>query len=159
MKTDLLTSSFMALRDKLHRSALSILKDSEDANDALHDVFCKLWTSGQIQSDSEAKNKLFHALRNVCIDRLRRQQPANLDENICSTLSTAPDFSQDIQQLETTITAGLTELQRKIYDMIVHDGIDYDIIALRLGMTVAAVRMNMSRARKIIRSNYNNLNK
>ncbi|MDE6578340.1 MAG: hypothetical protein K2J82_07595 [Muribaculaceae bacterium] len=39
MKTDQLTYSFLSLRDKLHRSALKILKNDEDAKDALQDTF------------------------------------------------------------------------------------------------------------------------
>ena len=71
MKKDNLTSSFMALRDKLHRSALGFLKNDEDARDALQDTFLNLWRRGSVESDAEARNKLFAVLRNVCIDRLR----------------------------------------------------------------------------------------
>ena len=42
METDVLTSSFMTLRDKLHRIALSYLESDEDARDALQDTWLKL---------------------------------------------------------------------------------------------------------------------
>ena len=48
MKTDNLTYSFLALRDKLHRSALRFLKNDEDARDALQDTFFNLWREGRI---------------------------------------------------------------------------------------------------------------
>ena len=72
MKTDNLTSSFLELRDKLHRSALGFLKNDEDARDALQDTFFNLWRNGGAETDTEARNKLFAVLRNVCIDRLRK---------------------------------------------------------------------------------------
>ncbi|MDE5842287.1 MAG: sigma-70 family RNA polymerase sigma factor, partial [Muribaculaceae bacterium] len=46
MKKDNLTYSFVALRSKLHQSALTLLKNDEDAKDALQDAFFNLWKSG-----------------------------------------------------------------------------------------------------------------
>lgn len=62
MKTDNLTSSFLALRDKLHRSALGFLKNDEDARDALQDTFFNLWRIGGAETENEARNKLFAVL-------------------------------------------------------------------------------------------------
>ncbi len=72
MKPDNLTSTFMALRDKLHRSALRFLSNDEEARDALQDTYLRLWMKGSVESDAETRNKLFAVLRNICIDRLRR---------------------------------------------------------------------------------------
>lgn len=74
MKTDNLTSSFLALRDKLHKSALRFLKNDEDARDALQDTFFNLWRNGTVETEAEALSKLFVVLRNICIDRLRKPQ-------------------------------------------------------------------------------------
>ena len=146
MKKDNLTSSFLALRDKLHRSALGFLKNDEDARDALQDTFFNLWKNGDIESDAEARNKLFAVLRNVCIDQLRRPPTVAVSDSDINTLEAPPD-------------SGLTALQRIIYNLVVNECIEYEEIALRLNMTVEAVRMNMSRARKRIRDNYKILNK
>ena len=81
MKTDNLTYSFLALRDKLHRSALGFLKNDEDAKDALQDTFFNLYKNGGIQTESEARNKLFTVLRNVCIDKLRKTRTIPLTGN------------------------------------------------------------------------------
>ena len=75
METDVLTSSFMTLRDKLHRIALSYLESDEDARDALQDTWLKLRSGGTIETTSEARNKLVTVLRHVCIDRLRKAKP------------------------------------------------------------------------------------
>ena len=68
------TSSFLALRDKLHKSALRFLKNDEDARDALQDTFFNLWRNGTVETEAEARSKLFVVLRNICIDRLRKPQ-------------------------------------------------------------------------------------
>lgn len=159
MKKDNLTSSFLALRDKLHRSALGFLKNDEDARDALQDTFFNLWKNGDIESDAEARNKLFAVLRNVCIDRLRRPPTVAVSDSDISTLEAPPDPGEDMKRYEAALTSGLTALQRIIYNLVVNECIEYEEIALRLNMTVEAVRMNMSRARKRIRDNYKILNK
>ncbi len=157
MQTDNLTSSFLVLRDKLHRSALGFLKDDEEARDALQDTFFNLWRSGGAETETEARSKLFAVLRNICIDRLRKYKTFPLDESAISKLETTPGSFEDIDKYESMLTTGLTHIQRRIYALVIHEGMEYDAIAETLNMSVEAVRMNMSRARKKIRDNYKQL--
>lgn len=159
MKKDNLTSSFLALRDKLHRSAMGFLKDDEDARDALQDTFVSLWKNGPVETDAEARNKLFAVLRNVCIDRLRRQHTVPIAAEDAERIEAPPDAYEDMPRLESLMTTGLTPVQQMIYTSIARDGMEYEDIASTLNMSVEAVRMNMSRARKKIRENYLKLNR
>lgn len=159
MKTDNLTSSFLALRDKLHRSALGFLKNDEDARDALQDTFFNLWRDGGAETETEARNKLFAVLRNICIDRLRKTKTLPLDETDIDHLEVKAFSFEDMDRYESLLTTGLTDVQRRIYTLVTHDGIEYDAIAETLGMSVEAVRMNMSRARRKIRDNYKQLDR
>lgn len=159
MKTDNLTSSFMALRDKLHRSALGFLKNDEDARDALQDTFFNLWRNGGAETETEARNKLFAVLRNICIDRLRKPRNYPLDETDTDSLQVKAFSFEDMDKYESLLTTGLTDIQRHIYSLVTHDGMEYDAIAETLDMSVEAVRMNMSRARKKIRDNYKQLDR
>lgn len=159
MKTDKLTSSFLALRDKLHRSALGFLKNDEDARDAMQETFLNLWRKGDIESETEARNKLFAVLRNICIDRIRKAKTIPLDEaNVDRMENNAVSF-EDMEKFESLLTMGLTGVQKRIYTLVTHDGMEYDEIAMTLGMTVEAVRTNMCRTRKKIRDNYKKLYK
>lgn len=159
MKTDNLTSSFLALRDKLHRSALGFLKNDEDARDALQDTFFNLWRDGGAETETEARNKLFAVLRNICIDRLRKPKTYPLDVTDTDSLEVKAFSFEDMDKYEFLLTTGLTDIQRHIYSLVTHDGMEYDAIAETLGMSVEAVRMNMSRARKKIRDNYKQLDR
>lgn len=159
MKTDNLTSSFLALRDKLHLSALGFLKNDEDARDALQDTFFNLWRNGGAETETEARNKLFAVLRNICIDRLRKPRTYPLDETDTDSLEVKAFSFEDMDKYESLLTSGLTDIQRHIYSLVTHDGMEYDAIAETLGMKVEAVRMNMSRARKKIRDNYKQLDR
>lgn len=149
----------MSLRDKLHQSALRLLKNDEDARDAVQDAFINLWKSGAVGDDAEARCKLFAVLRNLCIDRLRTARRIARIDTFRDNISVAPDINEDMVKFEKLLSAGLTDKQIEIYSYIVHEGMEYEEIASRLGMTVEAVRMSISRARKKIRNNYNTLNK
>lgn len=149
----------MALRDKLHRSALGFLKNDEDARDALQDTFFNLWRDGGAETQTEARNKLFAVLRNICIDRLRKPKTYSLDETDRDSLEVKAFSFEDMDKYESLLTTGLTDIQRHIYSLVTHDGMEYDAIAETLGMSVEAVRMNMSRARKKIRDNYKQLDR
>ncbi len=159
MKTDNLTFSFLALRDKLHRSAMAFLKNDEDAKDAMQDTFFNLWRNGGAETEPEARNKLFAALKNICIDRLRKSQTLGIDDINTEQLEVEPVQFEDIEKYESLLTTGLTDIQKLIYSLVIHKGMEYDKIAESLKMSVEAVRMNMSRARKKIRDNYKQLEK
>lgn len=153
MKKDVLTSSFLDSRSKLHRIAMRLLQNDEDAKDAVQDTFEKLWSKDEIESNAEARNKLVHVLRNTCIDRLRTNHSIPLE---CAETDFAGGYetpTEDMERYERLIVKGLTDSQMRIYNLITHDCLEYEEVAQILNMSVEAVRMNMSRARKRIREN------
>lgn len=159
MKQDILTSSFMDLRDKLHRIALRYLQNDEDAKDVLQDTWLRLKTKDGVSDSDEAKNKLVRVLRNVCIDRLRKMNMQAIDE-VRPPVSLQYEMEDDdIRTLEEQLQEGLTPLQRRIFNLVTQEGLDYEQIAEELSMSVEAVRMNMSRTRRKIRETYNKLNR
>ncbi len=125
MEIDVLTSSFLGLRDKLHHIALNYLESDEDAKDALQDTWLKL------------------PLDAVSV---REMKGYNIVE-------------EDLKHLETLLQEGLTPLQREIFNLVTHEGMEYEQVAEKLSMSVEAVRMNMSRTRKKMRETYNQLNR
>lgn len=153
MKKDVLTSSYLDIRSKLHRIAMRLLQDNEDANDALQETFEKLWSKDEIESNAEARNKLVHVLRNTCIDRLRTNHSIPLESVNAEIESGYEMQTEDMERYERLIVSGLTEIQMRIYNHITHDCFEYEEVAKQLNMSVETVRMNMSRARKRIREN------
>ena len=162
----MLTSSFLCLRDKLHHIALNYLESDEDAKDALQDTWLKLRNGSKVETTSEARNKLVTVLRNVCIDRLRKAKPIPIDAVSVRELN-GYNMEEDngeyqlseLKHLETLLQEGLTPQQREIFNLVTHEGMEYEQIAEKLSMTVEAVRMNMSRIRKKMRETYNKLNR
>lgn len=166
MEIDVLTSSFLGLRDKLHHIALNYLESDEDAKDALQDTWLKLRNGSKVETTSEARNKLITVLRHVCIDRLRKAKTIPIDVVSVRELN-GYNMEEDngeyqlseLKHLETLLQKGLTPQQREIFDLVTHEGMEYEQIAEKLSMTVEAVRMNMSRIRKKMRETYNKLNR
>lgn len=59
MKTDFLTSAYIGLASKLHRVALNLLRDGDEAQDAMQESYIKLWrSSAQPESADEAHHRL-----------------------------------------------------------------------------------------------------
>ena len=159
MEIDVLTSSFLGLRDKLHHIALNYLESDEDAKDALQDTWLKLRNGSKVETTSEAKNKLVTVLRHVCIDHLRKAKSIPIDTVSAYETKGFNMDVEDLKHLETLLQKGLTPQQREIFDLVTHEGMEYEQIAEKLSMTVEAVRMNMSRIRKKMRETYNKLNR
>ena len=105
-------------------------------------------------------------MRNVCIDRLRKAKPIPIDAVSVRELN-GYNMEEDngeyqlseLKHLETLLQEGLTPQQREIFNLVTHEGMEYEQIAEKLSMTVEAVRMNMSRIRKKMRETYNKLNR
>ena len=157
MGLDMMTSSFLDLRDKLHHIAMRYLQSDEEAQDALQDTWLKLSCKGDVETQQEARNKLVAVLRNICIDRLRKKRTVSIGSINSSDVPRYSMETEDIKRLEQILQQQLTPLQRQIFTLITHDSLDYEQIATQMSMSVEAVRMNMSRIRKKIRETLNKL--
>ena len=58
------------------------------------------------------------------------------------------------RRVEASVEEELSETQKEIIRMHEYEGMTFEDIANELGMTPAAVRMQASRARKILREKY-----
>ena len=160
-RADILVSwlARQAAPHRLHHIALNYLESDEDAKDALQDTWLKLRNGSKVETTSEAKNKLVTVLRHVCIDHLRKAKSIPIDTVSAYETKGYNMDVEDLKHLETLLQKGLTPQQREIFDLVTHEGMEYEQIAEKLSMTVEAVRMNMSRIRKKMRETYNKLNR
>ena len=75
MEQDVKTSTFISLRSRLHASAQRLLANADDVNDALQELFVRVWQNKGI-ADTEGQRQAFMhiTLRNICVDMLRRRR-------------------------------------------------------------------------------------
>lgn len=143
------------LLEKLHQVAFHFLKDKMDADDAVQDAVCNLWSDRVPASSEEARFRLFVILRNVCLNKLKRKRYF-ISITECEKAGD-DNILDETERIRSLLLASLTPLQIKIFQMATDDNLEYDVIAERLNMNIEAVRMNMSRARKKMRELYNRI--
>lgn len=168
MNENNLITTFTRGRSKLLRMARQMLDNREDADDVLQEAFSRLWPRAkQLRTLDEAEKVATVTVRNLSIDQLRRQsEHATQDLTEMQndpSLSSEPDREQERREqyhlVKQIIELRLSPQQRKILQMHDIEGLEYDEIAKREQMQEAAVRMQLSRARKTVRDCYNKLNK
>ena len=139
--------------------ALHYLGSPEQSEDAVQDAFLAYWnrTFNAGAADSP-KAYLYRAVRNICIDRLRKKSPDNvaLDSIPADTEAVIPDEEAAARsEAEAKLWAAvdrLPEQRRKILLMSKRDGMKYSEIASELGISVFTVRNQLSRALASLRS-------
>ncbi len=126
-----------------------------DADDAVQDAVCNLWSDRVPASSEEARFRLYVIIRNVCLNKLKRKRYF-LPISECEKASD-DNVLDETERIRSLLLASLTPLQIKIFQMATDYNLEYNVIAERLNMNIDAVRMNMSRARKKMRELYNKM--
>lgn len=163
MASDILTTTFMRLRERLQANARRLLADDSAAEDALQDAFCRLWRhKDDIVSDSQAEGLSVTAVRNTCIDALRRRRnnlPIDQAEAEVSDSDADDDRSEIYESVRLIIDRRLSQRERAVITMRDTMGMEFADIADELGITENNVRMILSRARRTVREIYLSSNK
>lgn len=159
MAEDLLTTAFVRLRTVLKGRAGRVLGSESAADDALQEAFYKLWQRNYpLQSVKDAEALLSRAVSNAAIDQVRRRKRNQEDtgrEIPDEAASEEPESREEmLGRVRMLIDSELSPLQRRILRWRDMEGHSYEAIALKLGMQETAVRMQLSRARKAIREQY-----
>ena len=163
MNEEYLITTFTELRKGFLRLASRLLPNEEDASDALQDAFCRLWPKrNQIHSLKEAEALSVTTIRNLCIDQIRKDKVdmvelnAERDARPSETIEESIAKEELFEEVEEIINRKLTLVQQQILREKEYEGKSIEEIAHALGMQQTAVRMQLSRARKIIRECYRN---
>ena len=131
---------------------------SHTEEDALNDAFYNLWAGEYDPATKEEGEKLLYTTlrhRQISLWRSENRHPKIPPANV-QIAEPPPDYDAEetYLKIKELIKTELTPLQQDILNS--HDINDetYTEIAERLGMQEAAVRMQLSRARKTIREIY-----
>lgn len=143
--------------NQLANYAYSILRSREDAEDAVQDVFIKLWQKDPsvLQNDS-IKFYLLTATKNTCISFLRRQANKTTIAPEDARLPATPadpvkENPVDYQSLVKNALALLPPQCLAIFKLSRFTQLSYKQIADELGLSVKTVENQMGKALKIMR--------
>ena len=150
---DTLTETYQRIRQRLKVGAGKLLADAEAAEDALQDAFIRLWGRYQVRNGRDAEALLTRTVRNVSIDQIRKRKTVPLAGDLPEE-DVGDNREALFRRVEEMVDNELTDLQRRIIRLHEYEGLTLEKIAEELGMQPPAVRMQLSRARKIIRELY-----
>lgn len=142
------------LQEPLFRFAYSILRNPEDAQDAVQDVLEKMWyRRKQIKNDGREVSYSMKIIKNHCIDILRKKKRIlELEaDDMEMTYSSNNDYEH--KDLLSFIEAKLNHLpvnQRMIIELKDFQGFDYEEISEVMEIPVANLRVYLGRARKFV---------
>lgn len=151
---------FLPLQRALFREAFRLLCDRFDAEDAVQNLYLRLWERrGELVRIVSPENYCYTLLRNICIDRIRQlkvrdEEHVPIDE-IPDTAPPDVEVSETRQCIEQFL-GSVPELQRKIVQMRIN-GCSYEEIEEITGLSAVNVRVIVSRIRKQFRDYYNNV--
>lgn len=150
------TTIVMPLKDKLYRLAKRILVSTDEAEDAVQEVFLKLWKGKQdIESYKNPEAFAITMTKNYCLDRLKSKQASNL-KIVHSNYQTSENIEGRIEanngvEMVFKIMETLPEQQKIILQLRDVEEFEFSEIAEMLGSTETAIRVALSRARKTVR--------
>ncbi len=153
MAQDYLTEAFIRFRQKLKSISGRILPDAEGADDVLQDAFVRLWRKQYpLKSEKEAGALLARTVRNASLNERRKARSVPLEKDLADEASPPEDREAAYDQMRRKIETELTPTQRYILEEKEYGGRTLESIARELKMEPAAVRMQLSRARKTLRN-------
>jgi RNA polymerase sigma factor (sigma-70 family) len=145
---------------QLYSYGMKFTKDLTLVEDAIHDLFCTLWTSRErLSQPSSVKNYLFKSLRNSIYKKLNTTTLLVGDEQALDfhfELAIDEKVSQDerlrqIKQQVEQALENLTPRQREIIYFRFYQNLGFDEIADIMGMQVRATYKLSARALDTLR--------
>ena len=146
------------MKDKLFRFAFRLLRDIQEAEDAVQDVFVGVWAKrAEWPQWKSIEAYCMTATRNGCLDRLRRRRAPTVQETSAHQLI-SPDTdphekmtSKEMIQRIRKCMDNLPQQQQWVIRLREMEGFSYNEIAGVLDMTLDQVKINLYRGRNAIR--------
>ena len=148
---------WLPFAERFYKVAFYLLESGSEAEDAVQELYLKLW-SARSRLD-EVRNPFAYGvslLKNICIDRVRKRRVRNAEP-----LENAPPLAEPSAHRQAEIKdtlkfllkemENLPQKQREVLRMRGIDGLEYEEISKRTGLSQVHVRVLVATARKTLR--------
>jgi RNA polymerase sigma-70 factor (ECF subfamily) len=149
-------NTILPYKDTLYRLAKRLLVSSDEAEDAVQEVFLKLWkVRDKIDNYRSPEAFAVTMTKNYCLDRLKSKQASNL-KIVHSNYKNSENIERAIEanqgvELLTKIMQTLPEKQKIIMQLRDIEQFEFAEISQMLEINETAIRVALSRARKLVR--------
>ena len=152
-KIEAIENLFRTHYASMYRLAMLILRDENDSQDIVHDVFEALLVNGKTDV---AESYLLTAVRNRCLKRIRSLSVKDRLKEIYSIdeeeiLSEEWPDEETISLIQRTVAKNLSESCRKVVNMRFAESKSYREIADTLGISTVAVYKHLRHAIDVLR--------
>jgi RNA polymerase sigma-70 factor (ECF subfamily) len=156
----LLEQYFYSYFEVLHRYAYTLLKDNDEAKDAVQTVFVQLWHKRDVLAIRQsARSYLYAATHNQCLNIIKSSKTRTKYYNNFAAeenhTTTAGEASIELKDLKKEILAAMDQLPDKCREIFYKSRFEektYPEIAKELNISVKTVEAQMSKALRILRT-------
>ena len=147
---------------KLHQFVYMYLKQEEDAEEIVQEVFIKIWQSrSKIDIYSSFESFLFTIAYNTTMSLLRKRISESKSREYLKSLQQAETAEKIIDELHLkecsqkvqTLLEQLTPRQKEIYVLSREEGMTHEEIAKKLNISESTVNNHLVNALKFLKSN------
>lgn len=156
MKQKEFLNTILPCKNTLYRLAKRLLVSSDEAEDAVQEVFLKLW-KGRDKIDNYRSPEAFAITitKNYCLDRLKSKQASNI-KIVHNNYKNSENIERTIEgnegiELVTKIMENLPEKQKMVMQLRDIEQFEFAEISQMLEINETAIRVALSRARKAVR--------
>ncbi len=148
---------FTTFYKRLHAYAFLLVKDSHLAEEAVQEVFYRLWEQrGKVQIHASVQAYLYTMVHHECLRELKRRKPVALLEKHAASMPGREDAAGKVQQsqLEEEFLHALNQLPercRLVFQLNRVEKLKYRQVAEQLGLSEKTVENQMGKALKLLR--------
>lgn len=145
---------------RMYATAITILRNSDDASDAVQEAFTRLWEKrDDLPNIDIPEAYCVTTIKRICIDRIRKNAlPINEVTEDTLLISDDSDIQADNReslQLVTLLMNKLPEQQRQVLQLRAFNDCSLEEIESITGLTGVNVRTLLSRARRRMKELFN----
>ncbi len=148
--------TILPCKDKLYRLAKRLLVSKDEAEDAVQEVFLKLWNGREKIGNYRSPEAFAITMtKNYCLDRLKSRQASNL-KIVHNNFKNSENIERKVEENEGVelvfrFMETLPEKQKIIMQLRDIEQFEFTEIAQMLEINETAIRVSLSRARKAVR--------
>lgn len=162
MTRDEFNNCVKQLANSLYDFAFRILRNQADAEDAVQEVFIRLWNMGDKTKQYNSIAALATTMiKNLCIDHIRKQKRSFKESSdSLEFVNPGPESPYELMERKesdkiiTEIIETMPDQWKNLIRLRDIEGREYEEIAGMTGQNINTIRVTLSRARALIRDEY-----